>query len=179
MTRPDVEAKGRKSNNPYTHRRYLVAAALGFTGVLNNDAALIGKSAEYIHDGLARQDPAGFNLEKKGYDSSYHAVGLSFAIRYYSIVADAGLRHELEPMINKGLAWLNTRIEPDGSVDSTGNTRTGLGQEVGRNLKTKTMSYGSAYRAYAEWGMITGDKALQNTAQKLASCDRTKPRPSK
>jgi hypothetical protein len=179
MTRPDVEVKGRKSNNPYTHRRYLVAAAFGFTGVLTNDAAMIDKSKEYAREGISLQDPAGFNPEKKGYDSSYHGVGLSFAIRYYTIVADAEMRHELEPMINKGLAWLGTRIKPDGSVDSTGNTRTGLGQEVGRNLKTKTMSYGSAYRAYAEWGMITGDKALEETAEKLASYDRSKPRPSK
>jgi hypothetical protein len=124
--------------------------------------------------GLARQDPAGFNPEENGYDSSYHAVGLTFAIRYYGIVADTEFRHEMAPMITKGLAWLRTRIRSDGSVDSTGNTRTGLGQEVGRNLKVKTMSYGSAYRAFADWGMIAGDKSFEATAQKLAQYDRSK-----
>ncbi len=174
MTDPKVERKGRESNAPYTHRRYLVASALGFVGKLDDDPALIAKSQEYIKEGLALQAPAGFNPEKGGWDSSYHAVGLTFAIRYYTIVADAATRKAMEPMIDKGLAWLATRVTTDGSVVVTGNTRTGLGQEIGRNLKPKTMSYGSAYRAFAYWSMLREDKKLQETADLLARYDRSK-----
>src|SRR5437762_2091750 len=44
MTRPEVERAGKKHNAPYTHRRYLVAAALGETGVLCRDDALLRRS---------------------------------------------------------------------------------------------------------------------------------------
>src|SRR5205823_8371615 len=76
MTLPAVETKGQQHNLPYTHRRYLVAAALGETGVLTGDTMLVNRSRIYIRQGLLLQDASGFNPEKGGYDCSYHSVGL-------------------------------------------------------------------------------------------------------
>ena len=121
-----------QDNAPYTHRRYLVAAALGEAGVLCDNQTLVDQSKEFIKEGVSLQNPAGYNPEKGGYDCSYHAVGLVFAERYYDVVADSQTKKELYPMLKRANEWLKTRIQPDGTIDSSGNTRTGLSQEKDR-----------------------------------------------
>ncbi|HTA16688.1 MAG TPA: hypothetical protein VK786_02960 [bacterium] len=167
MMDPANQAAGRRRDAPYTHRDYLDAAALGESGILLGDAAMVARSKDYLEQGIARQDPSGFNPEKGGWDTSYHCVGLLFALGYYSLVADDATRAELRPMIVNGLNWLRGRMRPDGTVDQSGNTRTGLGQEKGRNGKFKTMSYGSAWRAAYYWAMISGDKSWVEVAKRL------------
>ena len=70
-------------------------------------------------------------------------------------------------MLARGLAWLAARVRPDGTVDQTGNTRTGFGQERGPQGNLKTMSYGSAYRASFYWSLITGDSRWADLASRL------------
>ncbi|MGA3080284.1 MAG: hypothetical protein ABSD44_02750 [Terracidiphilus sp.] len=169
MMAPDNELPGRARDAAYAHRFYLDADALGETGVLVGDTAMVERSRVYIRAGIERQDRSGFNPEKGGWDTSYHAVGLLFAMNYYTLVADEAMRREMRPMIEKGMLWLKSRVRSDGVVDQTGNTRTGSGQEYGRNDtgKTKTMSYGSAYRAAYYWAMIQGDPSWAQLAEKL------------
>ena len=164
MISPDEETKGLKGDAPYTHRYYLNADAVGFVGLLVDDRELIEKSKSYVRMGISKQAPEGFNPEKGGWDTSYHAVGLVFALRYDSILADEELRKEMRPMISKGLKWLGGRVRDDGSFDQTGNTRTGSGQEIGRDKKAKTMSWGSASRAFAYWSQATGDPSYAAVA---------------
>lgn len=167
MMDPANEASGRRRDAPYTHRNYLDAAALGESGVLLGDAAMVARSKEFLGQGIARQDPSGFNPEKGGWDTSYHCVGLLFALGYYSLVADDATKAELNPMIVNGLGWLKSRMRPDGTVDQSGNTRSGPGGEKGRNGKPKTMSYGSAWRAAYYWAMISRDRSWAAVAKSL------------
>ena len=169
MTEPSVETEGRRSNAPYTHRRYLVAAALGETGILTNNRFLVDHSAVYIQEGTSLQDPSGFNPEKGGYDCSYHAVGLIYAERYYDLVADGALKNQLFGMLKKGAAWLASRVQSDGTIDPNGNTRTGLGQESGRSGTLKTINYGSAYCSLYRWSQISGDAAFARLAETVFS----------
>ncbi len=161
------ETPGRAHDAPYTHRFYLDAAAIGEAGVLTHDDALVKRSRAYIRDGIARQRPDGANPEKGGTDTSYHVVGLLFAMNYYSLVANDDMRAQLDPMIHRGLGWISIRIRPDGTVDQNGNTRTGFGQERGPQGNLKTMSYGSAYRAFFYWATITHNPADTQTAALL------------
>jgi hypothetical protein len=55
MVQPSIETLGRKRNAPYTHRRYLAAAALGEAGVLCSNPVLIDGSKEYIREGVSLQ----------------------------------------------------------------------------------------------------------------------------
>lgn len=169
MADPKNEGPGRTHDRPYTHRFYLDADALGETGVLVGDPALVARSWTYVEEGLARQDPSGFNPEKGGWDTSYHSVGLLFALYYATLVADDARREKIAPMIRSGLAWLKARVGKDGVVDQTGNTRTGFGQERGPNGTLKTMSYGSAYRAAYDWAMMTRDPSWADAARLLAA----------
>lgn len=170
MTRPENEIPGRQHNTPYTHRRYLVAAALGKSGTLLNDPQLIARSADYIREGLTLQDPSGFNLERGGWDSSYHAVGMLFAERYYTIVADGGLRPALYRMLEKAARWEASRIGPEGEIVTEGNTRVGgVNTEQGRSGKLKTVAAGSVYRALYYWSRIAGDQHFAALAEKVAA----------
>lgn len=167
MITPSVEGPGRKNNAPYTHRRFLVGAALGMTGVLCDNQQLVEHAKEYIRDGCTLQDPSGFNPEKGGYDCSYHAVGLVFAERYYDFVADEETKKELFTMLKAANHWLRTRILPDGTIDSTGNTRTGLSQEKDRGGKYKKVSYAQTARTFYRWSMISDDNSYNELADKV------------
>ena len=78
MLAPENAGAGQAHDAPYTHPFYLDADALGETGVLVHDDGLMRASRDYVRRGLVRQDPSGFNPEKGGSDTSYHAVGLLF-----------------------------------------------------------------------------------------------------
>ena len=177
MIRPDVHAKawdGTTAEKPqkfFGHRRFLVAAALGESGILCRDDELISKSQNFIRDGIQIQKPDGIIPEKHGYDSHYQAQALLFATRYFTIAADAPSRAELKPMIDKGVAWLMTRIKSDGTVDATGNIRTGLGQEKTLAGIPKEINYTLVYRALYYWGTLTENAGLKNLAQKVYEAD--------
>ena len=78
----------------------------------------------------------------------------------------------MRPMMDKAYAWLLTRIRSDGSVDPTGNTRTGLGQEKARNGKLKGLEYRFTAIALAYWGQMVQKPELENTAQRVFEADR-------
>jgi hypothetical protein len=167
MAEPSVEVSGRKHNFPFTHRRYLVAAALGEAGVLCSSPLLIEKSKEYIREGISLQDPSGFNPEKGGYDCNYQAVGLVFAERYYDLVADDQLKQQLQSMLRKANTWLANQVRADGTIDTTGSTRVGSGQELSRNGVPKKVSYAQVYRAFYHWSLIGGDSEFAHLAEKV------------
>lgn len=55
LTKPEVAARGKKNNSPYTHRRWILAAALGQAGALADNATLRAEAAEYAREGLSLQ----------------------------------------------------------------------------------------------------------------------------
>jgi hypothetical protein len=172
MLRGDVEKRGVAANKPYTHRFYLVALALGEISLLSNDAVLLHKSKDYINIALSMQDPRGFNPEKGGYDSSYHAVGLLFACRYYVLVADKATRELMRPALERGFNWLLSRISPDGVVNAAGNTRTGFGQEKARDCTVKDINYREVTEALFFWSMLSGDVRFEHSARDVFSAKR-------
>lgn len=167
MITPHVWKKGTKHNKPYTHRRYLVAAALGLTGKLTGDQALINYARQSIQDGLSLQRPDGVNPEKGGNDSSYQMVGVVYAQRWVTYFPYNPLTPRVTAMINKALAWEQTRILPWGEISREGNTRT-AGQERARMGKVKKVDYRSALRGFAYWASVTGDPRWAAIANKIA-----------
>jgi hypothetical protein len=167
MIQPAIEEQGKRRNTPYTHRRYLVAAALGEAGVLSGNQTLVDHSKSYIRDGIALQQPDGVNPEKGGYDCSYEAAGLYYAECYYDLVADQEMKTALRPMLEKGFTWLRSRVQPDGTMDVSGNTRVGGGQEQGRNAVPKKINYGIIYRGFYHWSLISDDSNYADVAEKV------------
>ena len=131
----------------YTHRRFLVAAALGQAALLCGDDALMLAANEYLRDGIQRQRNDGVFLEKGGHDSSYHAVALIYAQRCAEVFVRDPLAKELQGSIKKGMSWLLSRIDSAGNVSVKGNTRTGVGQEEGRSGDLKKVNRPEVARA--------------------------------
>ncbi len=156
MARPDVWAKGLALNAPYTHRRYLVGAALGLTGALAGDQTLTDRVARVIVDGLSRQRADGVNPELGGPDSSYQMTGVVFAEYWVSYLPDHPLTPRVQAMIEHALAWEASRVSLGGAVSARGNTRT-AGQEKARDGVVKSVSYSRVIRGFATWGTLTGD----------------------
>lgn len=157
MISPDVWRKGIKKNEPYTHRCYLVAAALGLTGKLTGDRELINYAQRSIEDCLSLQLANGVNPEKGGYDSSYQMASVVYAQRWVTYFPDDYLTPRVVAMINKALVWEQTRILPTGKISSYGNTRT-AGQEQRRNGEVKMVDHRIVFRGFAYWASVTGDQ---------------------
>lgn len=169
MMLPSIEEAGKRENRIFTHRRYLVACALGETGVLAHDDVLIHKSEEYVRDGMSLQDPSGFNPERGGYDSSYNAGGLVFAERYYVLVAPNDIRPALGTMLKNGVAWQASKVAPDGSQITAGNTRVqGIVTETDRAGQAKHIAIGQVFRCFAYWAQISGDAHFGQLAETVA-----------
>jgi hypothetical protein len=166
MNEPSVAAAAAITDAPYTHRRYLNAAALGETGVLCNVPDLTRAAAAYITTGESQQWSNGVNPEKGGWDSSYQALGLKYAARYYFVVASSPA---LMTMGVNGENWETTMVLPSGAVSVVGNTRTGSCQERDHLGNCKGVSYDSVYESYYAWYLISGNADYQDLASKIFS----------
>lgn len=151
----------------YTHRRFLVAAALGQTALLCGDEALMQAANEYLRDGIQRQCKDGVFPEKGGFDSSYHAVALIYAQRCSAVFVKGSLADELQVSIKKGMAWLLSRIGPTGIVSVEGNTRTGKGQEKGRSGYLKKVNRPEVARALLYYAVYFKEPTCAEIAKKV------------
>jgi hypothetical protein len=181
MIRPDIDALNWPDDNNYprifgerryAHRRFLDAAAIGGVGLIFQDKPLIEKGVWLIRNGIALQQPDGVNPERSGPDTSYQALGLVYACRYYQIIADDAMRAELIPTLEKGYSWLLGRIKPDGDIDGTGNTRTGASGEPSRDGKPKRLDYRTTAVSIACWAQLTRNPELEVTALRVFEFDR-------
>ncbi|CAF1387257.1 unnamed protein product [Didymodactylos carnosus] len=172
---PSVLTIGIKNDMPYTHRRYILAAALAETALLTNDSSLqqqfYSQAATFAQNGLSLQDPSGFNPEKGGYDSSYNAYGLYQACNYLVVYPNVSLRQELANMLSNSFAWQLTRMNPNGSANLTGNTRVTADNntdEVARSGYDKDYDYKSTIYAFELGSVLLQNQTLHNEAQLVA-----------
>jgi hypothetical protein len=167
MILPEVWQKGIKHDKPYTHRRYLDAAALGLTGKLTGDRELVEYARQLISDGLALQRPDGVNPEKGGHDSSYQMVGVVYAQRWVTYFPEDSLTPKVETMVEKALAWVEKKVLATGEISTQENTRS-AGQESGRAGDLKKIDYKTAIRGFAYWAAVTQNSKWGAIAQKIA-----------
>jgi hypothetical protein len=173
---PAVMARGIGNDRPYTHRRYILAAALGQTALLTTNQTLrqhlYTLAATFAENGLALQNSSGFNPEKGGYDSSYNAVGLYYACNYLVVCPNSTLQQRLGQMLSKSLSWELTRMYPNGSANFTGNTRvTGNNKtdEKGPSGKFKGYDYKLTTYAFEFGSILLQNETLHNESRLVAT----------
>jgi hypothetical protein len=176
LLEPSVLSRGIQNDMPYTHRRYILAAALAQTALLTDDSSLqqdfYSQAATFAQNGLSRQDPSGFNPEKGGYDSSYNAVGLYHACNYLVVCPDTNLQQKLANMLSKSFTWQLTRMNSNGSANLTGNTRvTGDNKtdEKGRSGYDKNYDYKTTINAFEMGSVLLQNQTLHKEAQLVAT----------
>jgi hypothetical protein len=129
-------------NAPFTHRRYILAAALGQAAAVANTPAAVEQAKEWAEIGLSLQRADGVNPELGSFDVSYQFVGPLHACRYLTVCPDARLRFRLKDMIQRAINWEGPRIKIDGTVDVTGSSR------IGRELYGEKPKIFNIYDAY-------------------------------
>ncbi len=160
---PSVAAEGAGDDAPYTHRRWLLAAALGEVGQLTGEQAETDAAASYAQQGLALQLANGVNPERGGSGTTYQAYGILLAERYLTTLTDPALENQVESMIVLGLQWKESAISPDGQVSTVGNTRVGI--DLSREGNFKTTDYKTIIQAFADATTITNDNTYLYVAE--------------
>ncbi len=171
MASRGVWRAGLAGDAPYTHRRFLVASALGLTAVLTGDRLLARRAREALELGLAAQRRDGVFPELGGFDSSYQARGIVYAEHYLAWVPHAP--GSLGPVIARGLAWERTRIRPSGEVSIVGNTRAN-GVMYDHN-GPKRVVYPMVATALAWWGLARHDPADVRVAARVSAWGNAHP----
>lgn len=171
MVSRSVWGAGLAGDAPYTHRRFLVASALGLTAVLTGDQLLARRAREALELGLSAQRSDGVFPELGGFDSSYQARGIVYAEHYLAWVPHAP--RSIGPAIARGLAWERTRIRPSGEVSIVGNTRAnGVMQD---HNGPKLVVYPMVANALAWWGLARQIPADTSVAARVSAWGNAHP----
>jgi hypothetical protein len=142
---PQVEAHGIPHNRPFTHRRYLLAAAFGQAAAVTGLEAFASRGRDWAREGLSLQRADGTNPERDGFDAGYQMVGALMALRYLPVCKDASLRVQLRHMLQTAVAAELRRMQPDGEISMADSTR--INQEYSRSGTLKAVPYGEVMQA--------------------------------
>jgi len=126
LAEPRYQERLTHDNAAAPNRLLFAALAYGLSGILADDAELKQLGRRFVDLAMTHYRKSdGVFLEKGGPDSSYQAVA--------ALKLQVWILHfpdkQLKAAIDRAVAWELGRVGPDGRIDVTGNTRTGLGQE--------------------------------------------------
>lgn len=167
MIQEDIWTSGLKEIEPFTHRYYIVAAALGLTGKLTNDPELINYANQTIITGLEQQRNDGVNPEKDGHDSSYQMSGALYAMRWLAHFSDDPLAGDIANMLDQALLWEDSVILETGAISGEGNTRT-EGGAISRTGATKQINHREVVHGFAYWYSMTNESLWESNAIQVA-----------
>lgn len=153
------------SSSHAVNRIVIAAKAFGTCGVALGDEALVAQSRRLIAHALTLRDKEGVFIEKGGRDSSYNNVSILFG---QTLALHLPLP-EFEAALPKAVAWQVSRIKPDGQIDVTGNTRTGVGKEQSYFGTPKEVNYGEVIFGLTLYGLVHGDAAALAAADRVAA----------
>ena len=126
LAEPRYQARLEHDDADAPNRLLFDALAYGLSGLLAGDDQLKQVGRRFVDLAMTQYRPCdGVFLEKGGPDSSYQAVAALKLQVWVLHFPDT----KLEADIDRAVQWQRGRVGPDGRVDVTGNTRTGLGQE--------------------------------------------------
>jgi hypothetical protein len=165
LTAARIETAGADGNRPYTHRRYIVAAALGQAAQVTREARFAEHAIAWADQGLDLQAEDGTNPEKGGFDAGYQMVGVLFALRYLAVCPDTAQGARLRDMIRRAIVPELARQREDGSIDAGGSTRIEL--EHARSGKTKEVPYGEIVQALVFASQAVPEPAWIDPAQRI------------
>ena len=148
----------------HTANRVIIAAkAFGTCGIVLHDDTLVAACRKLMTHALTLRDPQGVFIESGGRDSSYNVVSIFFG----QVLALHVPLPEFEAALPAAVAWQLTRVLPNGEVDVSGNTRTGVGKEASPFTgETKSVNYPEVIFALTIYGLVHRDEAA------LAAADR-------
>ena len=153
------------------NRIVIAAKAFGTCGVALHDEQLVATSRKLIAHALTLRDKEGVFIENGGRDSSYNVVSILFG----TVLALHVSLPEFEAALPAAMKWQLSRIKPNGEIDVTGNTRTGVGKEASPYTgEAKDVNYSEIVQALTLYGLIHHDKTALETADRVFAFDLTR-----
>jgi hypothetical protein len=166
LRQPAILEPGKRHDQPYTHRKWMLAAALGEAAQLTGNERLAG--AAFAAEGIALQHDDGENPEKGGFDVSCQMVDALNGASYYSTLkcqTSADLMSRVRRMIERTCRWEMHRILATGEIDVTGSTR--MLKEPARSGAIERTNYKEVVEAFSFTAAITGDSGYVEAAERL------------
>jgi hypothetical protein len=157
LTKGDADAPNRLL---FDARAYLAC------GVLTGDPAATATAGTFLTLAEATQRSDGVFVKKGGSDTNYQSVSVRNALDIAAL-ADDPTCAELFPRALAGARWLAGRVRADGTVDSSGNTRTCGGGETLLG-KPKKLGLVVLFEALAEAGALAADDNVFAAATRAA-----------
>jgi hypothetical protein len=164
MSRPQRVAEMIRSDDHTLNRLLDDAQALMLGGFVTGDNNAITAGQKLLRMSLALQFPNGILLEDGGGDSSYQAVSIAHLCDIAMYMDSA----EIMPALDRAAAWELSRITEDGRVETAGNTRTGLKQELYFG-HYKGVDTGAVVRGLAEYAAISHNAAAEQAAEAVST----------
>jgi hypothetical protein len=158
-------------DSPATNRYFVDAGAFLLGDLLAHSPEARQRGEEMLTRALARQSPAGWFPEHSGADSSYNAVSMMRIADMALFINDP----RLDSAISRALSWELSRIRDTGEVDTTGNTRTGVGYKTAEG-NPYSLAYMEITRMFAVVGAKYDVPPARAAAERVATFHRQNPR---
>lgn len=156
-----------------TSRLLACANAFAFGSKLTKDPSFFPQAERLLNLALSQYDPkTGVFAENGGHDSSYQAVSLTKLSQFHLHFPNYQ-SERIQSALHKGIAWQIGRVREDGTIAVTGNTRTGLGQELGANGKPKQVIYKDVLLATLYHNLLYKDRGSAEAANRIYEKMRT------
>jgi hypothetical protein len=167
--RQTLEDEDRRAPN----RLFFDALAFHACGTLGADSDSRRLADRFVTLALASMTSQGYFTEGGGWDTTYQSVSIRVA---NDLIVAGYVRDGLQPTIAKATTWLALRVDAQGRVDSSGNTRTCGGGESFLGKK-KLLSPAAVFMALAFTGTRENDPNALRAAERVAAWASQTPEP--
>ena len=163
----DIAKEGKKTNQPYTHRKHIISEALGTIAYLTGDKYLSDAALAYSREGLALMTPEGLSPDFGGLDASSMDAGAMMAMRYRLVCPDKETRDRIAYMAGCTLDYVSGRVDSAGNVNTQGDTRVG-GTHKHRDGSPKRFNYSEGITAFCLGYYTVGNPDYLDVARNIA-----------
>ncbi|MEN6407275.1 MAG: hypothetical protein ABFC77_12485 [Thermoguttaceae bacterium] len=163
LAQPRYQKRLAREDADTPNRLLFDALAFGLSGLLTDDVELQQLGRRFVDLAMTHYRPSdGVFLERGGSDSSYQAVA-ALKLQVWTLYFPD---KKLSEAVDRAVRWECDRVGPDGQVDVTGNTRTGLGQErwMGHD---KSVNLSEVTLCLLWHAAATGDQSSQAAARRI------------
>ena len=159
-----------ENGHDFTHRTFMMAAALGLASTLTdstgNAAMWADTAARIVKRGIGNQEKNGVNPERGGYDVLYQMYGVWLGEIYHSTLSqNSDVKVELETSIDRAIDWMTGRVDGQtGQIVIGDSTRICAETNWWSGRRAESHDVAETVRAFLLWAHVRADTRLVDQA---------------